>query len=78
MFIYMNALTNTQETHKVFENVMSAETLPAWTEKTEIRPNEGKLSDSSDSTSRLVKPFSYKHILAFKKGGIMVRAEPWA
>jgi len=46
--------------------------------ETEIRPNEGKLSDSSDSTSRLIKPFSYKHILAFKKGRIMVRAEPWA
>ena len=42
---------DTQETHKVFKNVISGETLSVWTER-EIKQHEKSLLDSLNSTNR--------------------------
>lgn len=42
---------NTQETHKVFKNVISGETLSVWTER-EIKQHEKSLLDSLNSANR--------------------------
>lgn len=62
-----------QKFHKDFENVLPAETLPAWSRKF-TEETKSKNSQNFRSRNRLIKLLSLKHMLPFKK----VRAEPRA
>ena len=71
--------TDTMESHKVFEKIISIEKLPIWTNRTDSVQNGRRLSDPQNCTaiSSLIKLFRYKHVLPFmKKGKMIERVKP--
>ena len=59
------------ETHKVPKKIMSAKTLPDWTERNRRVLSERRLLDSKIllTVSRLIKLLSCKNMLLFTKKG---------